>query len=56
MLDLYRFNQADLEDVKLADPAKYASLDEGEWVHPDGNVADTYNVYANPAVHGKRSH
>jgi hypothetical protein len=49
MLDLYRFNQSDLEDVKLADVSKYATIDEGEWLHPLGNQADQWDVFAGAA-------
>lgn len=49
MLDLYRFNQADREDVKLLDRAKYATIGDGEWVHPVGDAQDSYDVFAGAA-------
>lgn len=50
MLDLYRFNMADLEDVKLSDRSKTAVYDEGQWVSPLGNVAQEWAMSASATV------
>jgi hypothetical protein len=42
MLDLYRFNNADMEDVKLADRSKTEVYDEGQWMIPLGNSAQEW--------------
>ena len=50
MLDLYRFNMSDLEDVKLQDRTKTDTYDEGQWVSPVGNVAQEWAMSASATV------
>lgn len=45
MLELYRFvSLDDVEDVALEDRSKYAEYDEGQWLSPVGNEADTWTM------------
>lgn len=44
MLDLYRFNMADMEDVKLQDRSKTEVYDEGQWLTPVGNAAQEWTM------------
>jgi len=46
MLDLYRFNMADMEDVKLQDRSKTDVYDEGQWLTPVGNAAQEWTMSA----------
>jgi hypothetical protein len=46
MLDLYRFNMADLEDVKLQDRSKTEIYDDGQWLTPVGNLAQEWTMSA----------
>ena len=50
MLDLYRFNMADIEDVALQDRTKYAVYDEGMWLSPVGNAANEWLMSASATV------
>lgn len=46
MLDLYRFNFADMEDVKLSDRSKTEVYDLGQWLTPLGNAAQEWAMSA----------
>ena len=50
MLDLYRFNMADLEDVKLQDRTKTEVYDEGQWLTPVGNLAQEWIMSASATI------
>ena len=50
MLDLYRFNTADMEDVKLQDRTKTEVYDEGQWLSPVGNAAQEWAMSASATV------
>ena len=50
MLDIYRFNNNDLEDVKLQDPTKYDTYDEGQWLTPLGNAANEWAMSASATL------
>lgn len=55
MLDLYRFNMADLEDVKLSDRSKTEVYDEGQWVSPVGNAAQEWAMSSSATVRSDAS-
>jgi hypothetical protein len=50
MLDLYRFNFADMEDVVLQDRSKSDVYDEGQWLSPVGNAAQEWTMSASGSV------
>ena len=50
MLDLYRFNMSDLEDVKLQDRSKTEVYDEGQWLSPVGNAAQEWIMSASATI------
>lgn len=50
MLDLYRFNDADMEDVKLQDRTKTEVYDEGQWLSPLGNAAQEWTMSTSGTV------
>lgn len=50
MLDLYRFNFADMEDVVLQDRSKSDVYDEGQWLSPVGNAAQEWTMSSSSTV------
>lgn len=50
MLDLYRFNMSDLEDVKLQDRSKSEVYDEGQWITPVGNAEQEWTMSASATI------